>query len=50
MGKLNDKCITPEENPYDLPEGTNFTFCELDMIDYIIGFQNEEMTFRNYLK
>jgi len=33
----------------DLPEENTYIFVDLEKIDFIIGFQGEEMVFRNYL-
>jgi len=49
IGKVTDHYATGESNPYNIPEETNYLLCELDKIDYILGFQGEEMIFRNYI-
>jgi len=49
IGKITDHYATSENNPYSLPEENNYLLCELDKIDYILGFQGEEMIFRNYI-
>jgi hypothetical protein len=49
VAKLSDLYITSDNNPYQLPEDSNYTLVDLEKVDYIIGFQGEEMIFRNYL-
>jgi hypothetical protein len=49
VSKLTDHTITSENNPFGLPEDNDYILVDLDKIDYIIGFQGEEMIFRNYL-
>jgi len=49
IGKITDHYANGDNNPYSLPEENNYLLCELDKIDYILGFQGEEMIFRNYI-
>jgi len=49
IGKIADHYANVDNNPYGLPEENNYFLCELDKIDYILGFQGEEMIFRNYI-
>jgi hypothetical protein len=49
IGKLSEEFITAENNPLGLPEENTYIFVDLEKIDFIIGFQGEEMVFRNYL-
>jgi hypothetical protein len=49
VSKLSDLYITADNNTYQLPEDSNYTLVDLEKVDYIIGFQGEEMIFRNYL-
>jgi len=49
IGKINEIYVTSQNNEFNLPEDNPYVFVELDKIDFIIGFQGEEMIFRNYL-
>ena len=49
IGKINEVYITNQNNEFNLPEENTYIFVDLDKIDFIIGFQGEEMIFRNYL-
>ena len=49
VGKLTEEFVTAENNPLELPEEQNYIFVDLEKIDFIIGFQGDEMVFRNYL-
>jgi hypothetical protein len=46
---FTDHFANTDNNPYGLPEDNNYLLCDLDKIDYILGFQGEEMIFRNYI-
>lgn len=49
VSKVSDLYITADNNTYQLPEDSNYILVDLEKVDYIIGFQGEEMIFRNYL-
>jgi hypothetical protein len=49
VSKLMEYTCTSQNNPYNLPEDNDYILVDLDKIDYVIGFQGEEMIFRNYL-
>lgn len=49
VAKMTDYVVTSDNNPYELPEDNTYILVDLEKIDYIIGFQGEELIFRNYL-
>jgi len=49
IGKLTELFVTSENNIFDLPVDNNYILCDLEKVDYIIGFQDDEMILRNYL-
>lgn len=49
VGKVTEHLPTSDNNPYQLPEDATYTLLSLDKIDYVIGFQGDELIFRNYL-
>jgi len=46
---LIDHSPNNTNNPFGLIESNSYILVELEKIDYVIGFQGEEMIFRNYL-
>jgi hypothetical protein len=49
IGKLTEYSVSSDNNPYQLPEDNQYVLVDLEKIDYVIGFQGEELIFRNYL-
>jgi hypothetical protein len=39
---------TAEFNPFELEQKENFSLCQVERIEHIVGFEGDEFTFTDY--